>query len=766
MNTKRRRSTKRGFRILHKNRRILWAAFIGVAVISAFLGFKIKDKIHGAMAITNAGDPITIGQGEENFYEEFDNGALRFVTRDYLVTSNGETFHALCAQPTYDTPSGDALARILNDDAIRLVQFYYINPNEYIDEQKTVFGVDNYDNTSRRRIIAHEIIGQLYGRYDSASAQAALTRLQNDLPTLEPLVTNGLNAVNTYVSQESPAFKESKKYRLFISEFSNPETQDVVWIEEYAGGIKVIKKDADTHSTTPQGQATSFAGTKFGIYDSNNALVMEITAGTDGVATTGEQALAPGTYTIRELSTIDTYDVTGTYMIINVENTVVDKTNIPFENSIKRADLTVQKCDAETTECTPQPGMSFEGIKFEVINSSQNGVYYNERLIANGEVVTTGTTDENGEIVFENLPYGEYRVRETETNQSYTLETTAKTISINGNKSLRFDNTPVRGDVKFTKVDKATDNGKANVAFKIKYLATNEEHIVITNGSGVVNTASSFIQHTKDTNKYDTINTQGGAYKFAGYGTWFGGGEVRNGVGALPYGEYEISEIECDENLFCEERTETKTFKIEGSTTVNLGKWTNDCFEPQLDTEVKDAADEDKTLALNKDVEIIDTVNYCLKANERFRISGILMDKATGEPLLIDGKEVESETIITPETDCGIAEVKFKLNTSGLAGKDLVVFEKAYHQVLISGHEGESSAKYREELVVSHEDINDEAQTIHISEGIPDTGLFTIGKDGASIETVGLGIGAVIAVLYLGNHFRKVKHIRFKSTRR
>ena len=84
---------------------------------------------------------------------------------------------------------------------------------------------------------------------------------------------------------------------------------------------------------------------------------------------------------------------------------------------------------------------------------------------------------------------------------------------------------------------------------------------------------------------------------------------------------------------------------------------------------------------------------------ETYTISGILMDKATGEPLLIDGAEVTVEVEFTPEVADGTVELTYTLDASTLAGTTIVVFETLYSD----GVE-----------IAAHADINDEAQSITI----------------------------------------------------
>ena len=97
-------------------------------------------------------------------------------------------------------------------------------------------------------------------------------------------------------------------------------------------------------------------------------------------------------------------------------------------------------------------------------------------------------------------------------------------------------------------------------------------------------------------------------------------------------------------------------------------------------------------------VTIVDTVTYSgLTPGKTYKLSGVLMDQATGEPLLVDGKEITAETEFTPEASSGTVELSYTLNASTLAGKSVVVFEDLY----LDGVK-----------VATHADITDAGQTV------------------------------------------------------
>lgn len=122
----------------------------------------------------------------------------------------------------------------------------------------------------------------------------------------------------------------------------------------------------------------------------------------------------------------------------------------------------------------------------------------------------------------------------------------------------------------------------------------------------------------------------------------------------------------------------------------------------KIGTKAKDADNETHVSNADDEVTIRDEVMFDgLKVNTEYTIEGVLMDRSTGKPLLIDGKNVTSKKEITPTEPKGTVELSFALNGSSLAGHDIVVFE---------------TVKEQDVPIASHEDLTNEDQTIHFPE--------------------------------------------------
>ena len=101
------------------------------------------------------------------------------------------------------------------------------------------------------------------------------------------------------------------------------------------------------------------------------------------------------------------------------------------------------------------------------------------------------------------------------------------------------------------------------------------------------------------------------------------------------------------------------------------------------------------------EITIVDVVEYTgLIPGKTYTVSGVLMNKGTGEALLVEGAEVTAEVEFTPEAADGTIELTYTLDASALAGTTIVVFETLYSD----GME-----------IAAHADINDTAQTITIN---------------------------------------------------
>ena len=123
-------------------------------------------------------------------------------------------------------------------------------------------------------------------------------------------------------------------------------------------------------------------------------------------------------------------------------------------------------------------------------------------------------------------------------------------------------------------------------------------------------------------------------------------------------------------------------------------------YIPKIRTTAISDDTKDHVTKADETITLIDTVAYTdLEVGREYTVSGKLMNRATNEPILVDGKEVTAETTFTPETTDGTVDVTFTFDGTGLEDTVVVVFETLYTE--------------KKEVAV-HADITDEAQTVYI----------------------------------------------------
>lgn len=126
---------------------------------------------------------------------------------------------------------------------------------------------------------------------------------------------------------------------------------------------------------------------------------------------------------------------------------------------------------------------------------------------------------------------------------------------------------------------------------------------------------------------------------------------------------------------------------------------------PEIGTQA--TAEGKKEVKAKGEITIEDTVSYKnLTPGKEYMVSGVLMNKSTGEPFTVNGKEIRSEVTFTPETADGEVTVEFTFDATGLTtSTEVVVFESLYREGV--------------EIAV-HADIEDDGQTVKLTPPMPD----------------------------------------------
>ena len=355
-----------------------------------------------------------------------------------------------------------------------------------------------------------------------------------------------------------------------------------------------------------------------------------------------------------------------------------------------------------------------------------------------GKIITHWNEEKKAytaETLADDLPYGTYTIRESKTNDTYQrTDKTEHKFEVREDGTLyaydsegmadilTFDDYVYRSDMQGTKIGDGDSKRFSYVPFKITSVTNDETHVVVADKNGFFSTKD---RRTKDgldededadnnrkVNPFDDLLTakeikKADIEKRATeilMGVWFGTGEfgtkaeMNPDFGALPYDSYVIEEMPCEQN---EGYTMQKFFFTVDEKSqngfVDLETITNDI--PEIGTTAS-VNGKKENITPSKTIKLTDRIKYKgLGKGQKYVAKGILMDKATGKPVLDPaGKEVTAEKEFTSLIGTGWVNVTFEFDATNLYGKDTVVFEKVYD---VNGH-----------LVAKHEDITDEDQTV------------------------------------------------------
>ena len=394
-------------------------------------------------------------------------------------------------------------------------------------------------------------------------------------------------------------------------------------------------------------------------------------------------------------------------------------------DKVIRGGVKIQKRDLETKDTKAQGGATLKDTAFEIISLNDNAVLVDGKLYNKNEVVKTIHTGVDGiaTTAADTLPYGKYRIEESNAPEGY-LTDGAKPIEFEitedgkivdlTDEAHSIYNQIKRGDIEGVKIGAGTHKRLANVPFRITGKTTGESHIIVTDANGQFSTSSDWVSHKQNTN----------AGKTSEDGIWFGTSTPDDSKGALLYDTYTIEELRCDSN---KGMTLIPAFDVvvsRNKVVVDLGTLTDE-YEPEIiiHTTATDKVTGGKSIVAGKSVTIVDTVTLDgLTKGTKYQLKGWQMVKSENAQLLIDGEPVENDYTFTAKKSEMEVEVSYTFNASALGGKDLVTFEELY----------DLSNPDEPTKVAEHKDIEDEGQTVTITERI--ITMHTTATDNATGE--------------------------------
>ena len=325
------------------------------------------------------------------------------------------------------------------------------------------------------------------------------------------------------------------------------------------------------------------------------------------------------------------------------------------------------------------------------------------------------TTKEDGSTDPIELDAGRYYVKEVKAPKGYALDTEIYSVNVSsGNTSWVTSKDEPLFDPISILLEKTSDgtgylNPNADMSgaeFTIKYYDSLDEDLSGLTPKRIWKLKT--IKHPRDGRfwaQMREVNKVDGSDEFY---------KDENGIIVIPRGSIVVQETKAPRGYRVDSKT--YTYRIDKDTNdltmkLNFGntpEQPNKPLVPKIGTTALDAATTDNVGSHGKKVKLVDKVSYKqLSEGETYTVKGKLMDKATGQPLLVNGREVTAEktftvtnanSTITGDGASGSVDLEYEVDSTVLVGKTTVVFEHLYYD----GKE-----------IATHADIDDEGQSVH-----------------------------------------------------
>lgn len=423
------------------------------------------------------------------------------------------------------------------------------------------------------------------------------------------------------------------------------------------GRIRLIirKKDSTTGSSTASGNA-SLAGAVYRVsyLENGSTTYKDITTNLAGVADLRDIPL--GLVSVQEISSPAGYKLdtrVHTYEVHPSQTTPITYELEPadFTEEVMKGQIALHK-QYETLDDLAEE----QGAEFDVYLKSAGS--FDTAKETERDHITTGA---DGMATTKDLPYGTYVVHQTKGGNGRQLVSDFDVVISEDGKTYSYDlvNTQKNAQLKIVKTSE--DGVIEGIHFRVTRLEDGYSAEYTTNAAGEILTETLPIYADKD--------------------------------GATKY-QYRVEELDTEK---------TYGYQLPDSQTVELseGEIASVSFHNKpIEIGTKATVEGEKEVDPLDKVTLTDTVSYTgLVPGKEYKVTGVLMDKETGEKLLVNGKEITAETTFIAETKNGSVDVTFIFDATGLHGKEIVVFEDLYRENV---------------LLATHADINDEGQTVKI----------------------------------------------------
>jgi len=437
----------------------------------------------------------------------------------------------------------------------------------------------------------------------------------------------------------------------------------------------ITKVDAETGAA--QGDA-SLAGAVYGVYHGSD-LIDQYTTNASGQFTTKEYVCGDNWY-IQEISPSSGYLLDTTKYPVGAEpdKYTLEHNQIPIgvkEQAIK-GKIQIHK-QYETLEGMPKDEAAAE---FQVYLKSA-GSYDKAKASERDTIITSAS----GYAVTKNMPYGTYIVHQTKGGAGREFVDDFEVMISANNQTYSYEllNELKNGQLK---IIKTSDDGKVEgIQFRVTRLADNYSKVYTTDASGLILTETLPI--------------------------------FEDNEGKTKY-QYRVEELDTKETFgYALPDPQIVTLEEGDIAEVNFHN-----VPLEIGTMAK-FEDGTKDTQSAQDIVLVDTVRYTgLQVGKEYKLSGVLMNKATAKPFLdFDGNEVTAEATFTPTDADGTVDVTFMFSSLHLKqDTEVVVFETLY----------------REDIeLATHAQIDDEGQTVKIR--VPEIGTTATSEDGHRVDPLG-----------------------------
>lgn len=419
--------------------------------------------------------------------------------------------------------------------------------------------------------------------------------------------------------------------------------------------LTVTKKDSDTNSSVATGNA-SLAGAVYRVsyLQDGSEVHRDITTNSSGRAVL--KGIPIGQIKVQEISSPLGYKLDPTVHIYNVAPHEVTSAEFELEpadftEEVMKGQIALHK-QYETLDDLAEE----QGAEFDIYLKSAGS--FDAAKETERDHITTGA---DGMATTKDLPYGTYVVHQSKGGNGRQLVSDFDVSISEDGKVYSYDlvNTQKNAQLKIVKTSE--DGVVEGIKFRVTRLEDSYSAEYVTDAAGEILTETLPIYADKDgTTKY----------------------------------QYRVEEMDTEET-FGYQLPDPQIVELSEGEIVSVS-----FHNKPVEVGTKATVEGEKEIDPLDKVTLTDTVSYIgLVPGKEYKVVGVLMDKLTGEKLLVNGQEIIAETTFIAEAKNGSIDVTFTFNATGLHGKEIVVFEDLYHEKV---------------LLATHADIDDEGQTVRI----------------------------------------------------